>query len=97
MIEAESILHSRMRIIRRKDRKSFIAKDKSEVRVFYRSANMSMREAVVEVGETTVYHYHKTSMEIYYILEGRGIMEIEGEEREVSKEQVIIIPRIEKH
>lgn len=86
-----------MRLIDRRDRRPFITKDKTKVRMFYRSANMSMAEAVVGVRETTEYHYHKRSTEIHYILEGRGVMETEGEERKVSKDQVIIIPRIEKH
>ena len=86
-----------MQIIKRKDVPSFITKDKSEIRELYRSEAMSLAEAVVHAGEATEYHYHNTSVEIYYIEEGKGMMEIEGEEREVSKDQAILIPRTKKH
>lgn len=86
-----------MQIIKRNDVSSFITKDKSEIRELYRSEAMSLAEAVVNAGETTEYHYHNTSAEIYYIVEGNGMMEIEGEEQEVSKDQAIIIPRTKKH
>ncbi|MBA5942201.1 MAG: hypothetical protein H0M93_02575 [Methanophagales archaeon] len=46
-----------MRLIDRRDRRPVITKDKTKVRMFYRSANMSMAEAVVGVRETTEYHY----------------------------------------
>jgi mannose-6-phosphate isomerase-like protein (cupin superfamily) len=58
---------------------------------------MSLAEATVGAGQTTEYHLHRRSEEIYYILEGEGLMEIEGEEEEVSKQQAVIIPSGKKH
>jgi mannose-6-phosphate isomerase-like protein (cupin superfamily) len=72
--------------------KSFTTKDKSEIKEFARSKNMSLAEAVIKAGQKTEYHFHKTSEEICYILEGEGLMEIEGEKEEISKDQVIVIP-----
>lgn len=86
-----------MEIIKRRNLKPFITKDKLELREFYRCANVNMAEAIVGIGKTTKYHYHKRSMEFYYILEGYGMVEIEGEEKEVSKDLLIIIPRMKKH
>jgi mannose-6-phosphate isomerase-like protein (cupin superfamily) len=86
-----------MQIIQRRKLKPFITKDKSEIREFYRSQSMSLAEATVGAGQTTEYHLHRTSEEIYYILEGEGLMEIEGEEEEVSKQQAVIIPSGKKH
>jgi len=86
-----------MQVIERKHLKSFIAKDGSEIREFYHSENMSFADAVVNAGKTTKLHYHETSEEIYFILEGKGLMEIEGEESEVSKGQAIVIPPMQRH
>jgi mannose-6-phosphate isomerase-like protein (cupin superfamily) len=86
-----------MQILHREEIKPFITKDKSEIRELYRSQNMSLAEATVGIGQTTEYHLHRTSEEIYYILEGEGLMEIEGEEEGVSKDRVVIIPPGEKH
>ena len=86
-----------MKIANREDINPFITKDGSEIREFYHSKNMSLAEATVDIGRTTESHCHKTSEEIYYILSGKGLMEIETEKREVSKDQVIIIPPKCKH
>jgi len=75
----------------------FITKDKSQIREFYSSEKMSVAEAVVGIGEKTEYHIHKTSEEVYYILDGKGLININGEEIKVSKDQAIIILPNEKH
>ncbi|MDZ4289970.1 MAG: cupin domain-containing protein [Prosthecobacter sp.] len=54
--------------------------------------NQSLAEATVPVGRPTERHYHKLSEEFYFILEGTGQMEIDGEEREVSPGDAILIP-----
>jgi mannose-6-phosphate isomerase-like protein (cupin superfamily) len=87
----------KMQVTHRKDTNPFITKDGSEIREFYHSENMSLAEATVKVGRATERHYHKTSEEIYYILNGKGLMELETEKREVSKDHVIIIPPKCKH
>ena len=81
-----------MQIMDRERIKPFITKDRSQIREFYHSQNMSLAEAVAEVGQTTECHFHKTSEEIYYILEGKGLMEIEDEKEKVSEGQVVVIP-----
>jgi mannose-6-phosphate isomerase-like protein (cupin superfamily) len=84
-------------LLHREELKPFITKDKSEIRELYHSQNMSLAEAIVEVDQTTEYHFHKTSEEIYYILEGEDLMEVESEKGEVSKDQAVIIFPKKRH
>ena len=42
-------------------------------------ANQSLAEATIEAGEATVRHHHRESEEIYYLVEGTGEMEVDGE------------------
>lgn len=54
--------------------------------------NQSLAEAALPAGGATQRHYHKLSEEFYFILEGSGIMEIDGEKREVAPGDAILIP-----
>ena len=54
--------------------------------------NQSLAEATVPVGRPTERHYHKLSEEFYFILEGSGSMEINGEEKPVNPGDAILIP-----
>jgi mannose-6-phosphate isomerase-like protein (cupin superfamily) len=54
--------------------------------------NQSLAEASLPPGGATQRHYHRISEEFYYILEGRGTMEINGEAREVGPGDAILIP-----
>ncbi|MDF2957313.1 MAG: Mannose-6-phosphate isomerase [Candidatus Alkanophagales archaeon MCA70_species_1] len=86
-----------MKVVRRDELKPFVTKDGSEIREFHRSENLSLAEASVPVGMRTRKHFHKTSEEIYFILEGRGVMEVEGERAEVAAGQAIVIPPGKAH
>lgn len=55
-------------------------------------ANQSLAEAVVPAGCATQRHYHRVSEEFYFILEGSGTMEIDGETQEVGPGDAILIP-----
>jgi mannose-6-phosphate isomerase-like protein (cupin superfamily) len=55
-------------------------------------ANQSLAEASLPAGGSTQRHYHKISEEFYYVLEGSGRMEIDGETREVGPGDAILIP-----
>jgi len=77
--------------------KPFTTKDGSTIRsILERTnapvANQSLAEATVPVGQPTERHYHKLSEEFYFILEGQGTMEIDGETREVAPGDAILIP-----
>lgn len=54
--------------------------------------NQSLAEARVPAGGATQRHYHKLAEEFYFILEGRGTIEIDGESREVAPGDAILIP-----
>jgi mannose-6-phosphate isomerase-like protein (cupin superfamily) len=74
----------------------FTTKDGSQIRelLAYRNSsirNQSLAEATVPVGGSTDEHYHADTEEIYFILEGRGKMRIEGESQEVRVGDAIAI------
>lgn len=60
--------------------------DKADVRLRY-----SLAHAVVQPGQTSDRHKLKTS-EVYYILEGEGMMHIDDESAQVFPAQAIYIP-----
>ncbi len=54
--------------------------------------NFSIAHAILKPGESSLPHRMKSSVEIYFILEGKGIMHIENESEEVETNQTIYIP-----
>ena len=54
--------------------------------------NQSLAEATVPVGRPTQRHYHRLSEEFYFILEGQGTMQIDGETRSVGPGDAVLIP-----
>ncbi len=54
--------------------------------------NFSIAHAILKPGESSLSHKMKKSTEIYYILEGRGLMHIENEKEEVVPNQIVYIP-----
>ena len=75
----------------------FTTKDGSQIRSILDHTNapvekQSLAEASVPAGGSTQRHYHRLSEEVYFILEGRGRMEIDGETREVIPGDAILIP-----
>jgi len=75
----------------------FTTKDGSTIRSILDLTNapvekQSLAEASLPVGAKTDRHYHKLSEEFYFLLEGRGVMEINGEIRAVGPGDAILIP-----
>ncbi|MCE5213789.1 MAG: cupin domain-containing protein [Methanobacterium sp.] len=54
--------------------------------------NFSIAHAILKPGESSLSHKMKASVEIYYILEGKGLMHIENEKKEVKPNQIVYIP-----
>ncbi len=54
--------------------------------------NQSLAEATLEQGAATERHYHRDAEEIYYVLDGRGQMEIDGETATVEAGDAVLIP-----
>jgi len=75
----------------------FTTKDGSTIRSILDKTNapvrnQSLAEASLPAGGATERHYHKLSEEFYFITEGTGTMEIDGESREVKPGDAILIP-----
>jgi mannose-6-phosphate isomerase-like protein (cupin superfamily) len=76
---------------------AFITKDGSEIRelLAHRNAcirNQTLAEARLPAGASTTVHRHVRTEEIYYVLEGRGLMRVGEEAREVGVGDAVAIP-----
>ena len=75
----------------------FIAGDKTVLREVLHpdkvpvAVRYSLAHATVRPGERSLPHRLRTS-EVYYVLEGSGLMVIDGEEREVGPGSTVYIP-----
>lgn len=77
--------------------KPFMTKDGSQIRSILDLSNapvvnQSLAEASIPAGGATDRHYHKLSEEFYFLLEGDGRMEIDGQTRDVGPGDAILIP-----
>jgi mannose-6-phosphate isomerase-like protein (cupin superfamily) len=75
----------------------FTTKDGSTIRSILDRTNapvekQSLAEASMKPGQSTERHYHKNSEELYFLLEGLALMEINGEKRKVGPGDAILIP-----
>jgi mannose-6-phosphate isomerase-like protein (cupin superfamily) len=75
----------------------FTTKDGSTIRSIHEATNapdvkQSLAEASLPTGCATQRHYHKIAEEFYFIMEGAGSMEIDGEVSEVGVGDAILIP-----
>ena len=75
-----------------------IANDLTQLRELYNPlvdgwpVGYSLAHAVVPAGQRSIRHHLVGSSEVYYILEGRGRMHIDDEQREVGPGDAILIP-----
>jgi mannose-6-phosphate isomerase-like protein (cupin superfamily) len=81
---------------------AFITKDGSEIRELLAQRNSSIRnqslaEARLPPGAATTPHHHPRTEEIYYILEGHGVMQLGDESRPVGPGDAIAIPPGARH
>jgi mannose-6-phosphate isomerase-like protein (cupin superfamily) len=54
--------------------------------------NQSLAEATLKPGQATERHYHAEAEEIYYLVEGTGELELDGERRHVGVGDAVLIP-----
>ncbi|BCM91121.1 hypothetical protein IAD21_02985 [Abditibacteriota bacterium] len=59
--------------------------------------NGSLAHASLEVGQKTARHFHPKAEEIYFILKGRGLMEVDGEKAELGEGDAVAISSGAKH
>jgi mannose-6-phosphate isomerase-like protein (cupin superfamily) len=76
---------------------AFVTKDGSEIRelLAHRNScirNQTLAEARLPPGASTTPHYHVQTEEIYYVLEGQGLMQVADETRQVGAGDAIAIP-----
>ncbi len=86
-----------MDVVNRDSVEEFITKDGSAIREILAPANSSLRaqslaEATLRPNQSTERHLHVKTEEVYYVLRGRGLMEIDGDKREVGPGDGIAIP-----
>ncbi len=55
------------------------------------NSNQSLTEAVVAAGHDTVLHKHHRSEELYHVLEGKGILLLDGERIELHARDTVCI------
>jgi hypothetical protein len=70
----------------------FTTADGSTIRELWHTDAQSLAEASLGVGQATTRHYHAASEEIYFVLEGRGRMELDGEVTDVGPGDAVLIP-----
>jgi mannose-6-phosphate isomerase-like protein (cupin superfamily) len=54
--------------------------------------NQSLAEAILGPDQATERHYHGKAEEIYFLLGGGGVMEVDGDRREVGPGDAVLIP-----
>jgi mannose-6-phosphate isomerase-like protein (cupin superfamily) len=91
-----------MTILNAQEAVPFTTADGSQIREFLNPGNstlvnQSLAEATLSPGQCTTLHFHPKAEEIYFILSGHGMMQIEEEKRGVSPGDAIAIPARLKH
>ena len=79
------------------DAESFVTADGSTIRELFGLPtggveHQSLAEATLAPGQATQRHYHRASEEIYFVLDGEGEMELDGERRPVGAGDAVAIP-----
>jgi mannose-6-phosphate isomerase-like protein (cupin superfamily) len=75
----------------------FTTKDGSTIRELHHTEEQSLAEARLEPGQATERHYHARTEEIYFLVDGQGRMEIDGDTRAVGPGDAILIPAGARH
>jgi mannose-6-phosphate isomerase-like protein (cupin superfamily) len=70
----------------------FTTKDGSSIRELQHTQAQSLAEAKLEPGQVTERHYHRDSEEIYFLLDGTGVLELDGQLRDVQPGDAVLIP-----
>ena len=70
----------------------FTTKDGSTIRELHHTSAQSLAEATLAPGQATQRHYHAKTEEIYLLTAGGGVLEVDGESREVGEGDAAVIP-----
>lgn len=82
--------------------KEYITLDQSAIRELLNDAaapglGLSLAEALVEAGCATAAHYHDNFDEIYYCLEGDGVLHRDGTQHSFASGDYYLLPRGSTH
>ena len=91
-----------MEILKRQEILPFVALDEASVREIVSPRNSSFKrgslaEITIQSGMTIVPHRHRTTDEMYYVLEGAGLMQVGDEQARVVPGDAIVIPAQTRH
>jgi mannose-6-phosphate isomerase-like protein (cupin superfamily) len=86
-----------MELRARDDAEPFTTKDGSTIRELMHTERQSLAEATVAAGQSTERHHHARSEELYTFLEGGGLLELDGDVREVAAGDTVRIPAGVRH
>ncbi len=87
-----------MELRARTDAEPFTTADGSTIRVLLDAGDggarkQSLAEALLDPGQATERHFHALAEEIYYVLEGTGELEVDGERAHVGPgNSVLLLP-----
>ena len=57
----------------------------------------SLAEEILLPGQSVTPHHHREIEEVYYVIEGYGVMTVGDEQREVAAGDAVFIPRGHRH
>jgi mannose-6-phosphate isomerase-like protein (cupin superfamily) len=57
----------------------------------------SLAEEILPPGHAVTPHHHRQIEEIYYIIEGRGVMTVGDEQQDVAAGDAVYVPRGQRH
>jgi mannose-6-phosphate isomerase-like protein (cupin superfamily) len=83
---------------RRDQLDAYVTRDGSTIREWAgpgyaaQATNLSLAEATVPPGSTTIEHLHRRSEELYLVTAGSGLLRVGGEERAVTAGDCVAIP-----
>jgi quercetin dioxygenase-like cupin family protein len=83
---------ARVHILSLTDAEPFTTKDGSTIRELHHTIAQSLAEASLDPGQATERHYHARTEEIYLITGGGGVLEVDGETRDVRPGDAVLIP-----
>ena len=70
----------------------FTTKDGSTIRELHHTPAQSLAEASLAPGQATQRHYHALTEEIYLVTAGGGVLEVDGESRDVVAGDAVLLP-----
>ncbi|MGA9772761.1 MAG: cupin domain-containing protein [Blastocatellia bacterium] len=91
-----------MKVINRNDARVINTRHGSEIRPLIdrttsEITGCSLAEETLLPGQAVTPHHHREIEEVYYILSGRGVMQVGDEKREVSAGDAVYVPRTARH